>query len=179
MNLFVLWTESYGEALKASNQLAMAGGHILDCSIIGKWSQVLVHFEGTGGEKHIEALSIKPGHKKAWLPGLKQQIVESYLSLSTNKVADFLLSIESAFIGDIFEILQITDLELYPIVDLRLLRFSEPKVLLLLTGADRNSDQLQVILENKKAQGKIIFDFDLIKSVIPAVKDLFHYSESN
>lgn len=179
MNLFVLWTASYGEALKVANQLASQGAHVLDCSVIGKWSQVLVHFESSNGEKKIAELNLKPGHKKSWLPGLKKQIVESYLSLSSNKVADFILSIETSFIGDVFEFLQTTDLEQYPIVDLRLLRFSEPKVLLLLTGADHLSDQLQVILENKKAQGKIGFEFEVIKSITPAIKELFHHSENN
>jgi hypothetical protein len=179
MNLFVLWTESYGEALKVSNQLAAVGGHLLDCSVIGKWSQVLVHFENTDGEKHIADLKLKPGHKKTWLPGLKQHIVESYLSLSSNKVIDFILSIETSFIGDVFDFLQTIDLEQYPIVDLRLLRFSEPKVLLLLTGQESHCDQLQVILENKKAQGKIVFGFEIVKPIIPAVKELFHHSETN
>jgi hypothetical protein len=179
MNLFVLWTESYGEALKVSNQLAAVGGHLLDCSVIGRWSQVLVHFENANGEKHISALKLKPGHKKAWLPSLKQSIVESYLSLSSNKVADFILSIETSFIGDIFEFLQTVDLNQYPIVDLRLLRFSQPKVLLLLTGPESHSDQLQVILENKKAQGKISFDFEVVKMIVPQVKELFHHLETN
>ncbi len=178
INLFVLWTESYGEALNVANQLAAGGGHLLDCSVIGKWSQVLVHFEN-GGEKLVADLKIKPGHKKTWLPGLKKQVVESYLSLSSNKVADFMLSVETSFIGDVFEFLQTIDLEQYPIVDLRLLRYSEPKVLLLLTGADAHSDQLQVILENRKAQGKIGFEFEVIRSITPGIKELFHHSENN
>lgn len=178
MNVFVLWTESYGEALKVSNQLATEGGHILDCSLIGKWAQVMVHFESSAGGTAIAALKLKPGYKKAWLPELKQEVVESYLSLSTNKVQNFLFSIEASFIGDVFEFLQTVDLNLFPIVDLRLLRFSEPKVVLLMTGAEGNFDQLQVILENKKAHGKINFDFEMIKSVVPAVKELFHHSEN-
>lgn len=178
MNLFVLWTESYGEALKVANQLAIHGGHILDCSVIGKWSQVMIHFEKLESEKHFSSLQLNPGHKKAWIPGLKAQIIESYLSLSSNKVVDFLFSIETPFVGDVFELLQNLNLEIYPIVDFRLLRFSEPKTLLLLTGSDKDSDQLQVILENIKAQGKNGFHFEMTKSVVPAVKELFHHVES-
>lgn len=179
MNLFVLWTESYGEALRVANQLASNGGHILDCSIIGKWSQVMVHFEKSGAEKIISELSLRPGYKKTWIPSLKTQIVESYLSLSSNTVADFLLSIEASFVGDIFELLQGLNLELYPIVDFRLLRFSEPKVLLLLTGAHKDSDQLQVILENRLARGRNGFRLEMTPSVVPAIKELFHHSGIN
>lgn len=178
MNLFVLWTESYGEALKVANQLATNGGHVLDCSIIGKWSQVMVHFEKLDSEKYLSNLQLNPNHKKAWIPGLKSQIIESYLSLSSNNVADFLLSIETSFVGDVFELLQNLNLEHFPIVDFRLLRFNEPKTLLLLTGSEADSDQLQVILENIKAQGKNGFHFEMTKSVVPAIKELFHHVES-
>lgn len=179
MNLFVVWTDSYGEALKTANELAEKGGHVLDCSIIGKWSQVLVHFDKVDIEKTLAQMTFRSEHKRAWLPGIKNQIVESYLSLSTNSVNDFLLSVETPFIGDVFELLQAVNLERFPIVDLRLLRFNEPKSLLLLTGASTDADQLLVLIENLKAQGKTGLRCELIKSVTPAIKDLFQYSESN
>jgi len=178
MNLFVLWTESYGEALKAANHLASNGGHILDCSVIGKWSQVLVHFEKLEDEKHLSELQLNPGHKKAWIPGLKTKVIESYLSLSSNTVSDFLLTVETMFVGDVFDLLQSLNLELYPIVDFRLLRFNEPKTLLLLTGLEKNSDQLLKILENIKAEGKSGFHFEMTKSVVLAIKELFHHVDN-
>lgn len=177
MNVFVLWTESYGEALASANHLALGGGHILDCSMIGKWSQVLVHFEDVNSEKKISELKLGAEHKKAWFPDIKNNIVESFLSLSTQKVNEFLLSVETPFIGDIFELLQSVNLEQFPIVDLRLLRFNEPKSLLLLTGALSDSDRLLVLIENLKAQGKNNLRCELISLVAPAIKDLFHYSE--
>jgi hypothetical protein len=177
MNLFVLWTESYGEALKTANQLAEQGGHILDCSIIGKWSQVLVHFGDVKAEKIVSELRITSQHKKTWLPEIKKQTVESYLSLSTQKIEEFLITVETPFIGDIFELLQAVNTDQYPIVDLRLLRFNEPKSLMLLTGAAKEADQLLVIIENFKARGKTNLQVEIIKSVAPPIKELFHYSE--
>ena len=176
MNLFVLWTESYGEALMSANTLASYGGHILDCSIIGKWSQVLVHFHQIPSDTRFLQLPPKGLHKKIWLPSLKSQIVESYLSLSTQSVTDFLLTIETTFIGDIFDFLQHVDLDQYPIVDLRLLRFSEPKSLLLLSGKADSADGLLVILENLKSQGKINFQIEMVRPVAEPIKDLFSYS---
>ncbi len=176
MNLFVLWTESFGESLKVSNLLASGGGHLLDCSVIGRWSQVLVHFDQPPADKALLSPKLSAPHKKTWLPEIKDQIVESYLSLCTHKVSDFLLSIETSFIGDVFKFLQIINLEQFPIVDLRLLRFNEPKVLLLLTGSGQDSDQLLIIMENLKALGEINFQFELVMPVQTAIKDLFHYS---
>lgn len=176
MNLFVLWAESYGEALKSANTLASHGGHLLDCSIIGKWSQVLVHFPEVPSDTSFLQVPLKGLHKKTWLPGLKSQIVESYLSLSTQSVGDFLLTIETTFIGDIFDFLQHVDLSQYPIVDLRLLRFNEPKSLLLLSGSSNGADALLVILENLKSQGKVSFQFEMVRPVAEPIKDLFSYS---
>ena len=175
MNLFVLWTESYGEALNAANQLALEGGQILDCSIIGKWSQVLVHFQTIPQDSIFSTLSLTARYKKTWLPNIKDQIVDSYLSLSTTPVQDFILTIETSFIGDIFDFLQVVNLERFRIVDLRLLRFNEPKSLLLLTGAEVDADQILVVIENLKAQGKINFQFELVKSLHNQVKKLFSY----
>lgn len=184
MNLFVFWTESFGDALKVANQLASTGGHLLDCSIIGKWSQVMVHFENLTSEVDLSKITSRSAYKKAWLPNIKNQIVESYLSLSTTKVSDFLLSVETPFIGDVFEFLQGIDLTLFPIVDLRLLRFNDPKSLLLLTGKQGDGDELMVIIENFKARGKIGFKSDemvieMIHPVLTPIKDLFHYSENS
>lgn len=176
MNLFVVWTESYGEALKISNLLSNQGGHVLDCSIIGKWSQVMVHFEDKTIEKSLSSLALTNTHKKAWLPGIKNEIVESYLSLSTQKVGEFLLTIEADFIGDVFELLQVLNLEQYPLVDLRLLRFSEPRCLLILTGAQSESDKLLVLIENLKAQGKNKFKSEMIMPVSNPIRELFHHS---
>lgn len=177
MNLFVLWTESYGEALKSANTLTSNGGHLLDCSIIGKWSQVLVHFPQAPIESSLFQLPLKGAHKKTWLPGLKSQIIESYLSLSTQSVIDFLLTIETAFIGDIFDFLQHIDLDQYPIVDLRLLRFNEPKSLLLLSGKASAADALLVTLENLKSQGKVNFQFEMVRPVVDPIKNLFSYDQ--
>ncbi len=177
MNLFVMWTESFGEALKTSNQLVFEGAHILDCSIIGRWSQVLAHFDKAPAEQSVTRLASIGGQKKAWIPNLKDSIVESYLSLSTSPVLDFILTIETAFIGDVFEFLQVLNLEKFPIVDLRLLRFMDPKSLLLLTGNKNNADELLVIIENLKSQGKIKFQFELILNVSLPIKELFHHSE--
>lgn len=175
MNLFVMWTDSFGQALKVSNQMAEAGGHVLDCSIIGKWSQVMVNFEDIPMDRSLVNINAQGNQKKAWIPGIKNQIVESYLSLSTNRVLEFILSIETEFIGDVFEFLQALKLDQFPIVDLRLLRFNEPKVLLLLTGSMQNSDELLVILENLKSQGKINFKFELISPVGDSIKELFNH----
>ena len=102
--------------------------------------------------------------------------MESYLSLSANSVSDFILSVETQFIGDIFEFLQLIDLKKFPIVDLRLLRFNEPKSLLLLTGKSVDSDQLLVIIENLKAQGRVSFHFELINEIATPIKELFHHT---
>lgn len=177
MNLFVLWTESYGEALSAANKLALSKGHILDCSIIGKWSQVLVHFDEKPASDPSNNLNLSSKHHKAWIPGLKNQITESYLSLSINMVSDFLLSVETNFVGDVFEFLQVLNLDQFPIVDFRLLRFSEPKVLLLLTGASNDADKLLVSIENLKSQGKFNFNFELVNPVAKPIKGLFNYSD--
>ena len=178
MNLLVLWTESYGEALSAANKLALAKGHILDCSIIGKWSQVLVHFDEKPSNDPADSLNLNSKHHKTWIPGLKNQITESYLSLSTNKVSDFLLSIETSFVGDVFEFLQVLNLNQFPIVDFRLLRFNDPKVLLLLTGTSADADKLLVSIENLKSQGKFNFKFELVNPVAKPIKDLFNYSDT-
>ena len=178
MNLFVLWTESFGDALKTSNQLVAEGAHILDCSIIGRWSQVLAQFDKLPAPQSVSKLPCAATQKRAWLPDLKDSIVESYLSLSSSPILDFILTIETTFIGDIFEFLQVLNLESFSIVDLRLLRFTEPKALLLLTGYSNNADELLVIIENLKSQGKIKFQFEFISPVAPAIKELFHHSEN-
>ncbi len=171
-----MWSESFGEALKTANHLVSEGAHILDCSIIGRWSQVLAHFDTALSDQSVAKLTSGTIQKKVWIPNIKNSIVESYLSLSTSPVLDFILTIETSFIGDIFEFLQVLNLESFPIVDLRLLRFMEPKSLLLLTGHQSSVDELLVIIENLKSQGKIKFQFELVSHVSQPIKELFHHS---
>lgn len=173
--LFVMWIDSYGQALKLANSVSHEGGEILDCSVIGKWSQIMIDSENV---KNIEAMLIdipsEYNYQKKLLKNVDPRVIDAYLSLAGDKIQDFLLVIEHDFIGEVFEISQKMLAEDFRIVDLRLLRFQEPKSLLLVTGENQKIEMAQLIFQNFVAQNGLNMKMNIIENVNTKVKNLFH-----
>jgi hypothetical protein len=173
--LLVLWVESYGLALKLANSFVLNGGELLDCSVIGKWSQLIVKTENV---KSVDVILLEiptaVACQKKHLKNVDAKVIEAYLSLANEKVQDFILTIENEFVGDAFEIAQKMINENINIVDFRLLRFQEPKTILILTGAQDQLDKSQLIMQNFLAQKNVNMSINVINNLSSQVKNLFN-----
>lgn len=173
--LVVAWIESYGLALKIANLFVNKGGELLDCSIIGTWSQVLVR---TDNINDVESIFLeipeKIPFKKKILKDLDPIIIEAYLSLSGEKIKDFIFIVESEFVGDSLEFSQKMIKEELAIVDFRLLRFQIPKTITVFTGSQSQLDKTQLISQNYLAQMESKMSMTVIKEINSDIKNLFH-----
>lgn len=173
--LFILWIESYGLALKLANSFVLNGGELLDCSVIGKWSQLIVKTENI---KNVDAILLEvPADvecRKKHLKNVDAKVIEAYLSLANEKAQDFILTIENEFVGDTFEIAQKMINEKINIVDFRLLRFQEPKTILILTGQQDQLDKSLLIMQNFLAQKNINMSLNVTNNLSSQVKNLFN-----
>lgn len=174
--LFVLWTESYGLSLKLANSFAHAGGEILDCSVIGRWSQLLINTEKVSNiESHLLEIPTDVEIQKKVVKNIQPQVINSFLSLSTQKIEDFVLVIEHSFLGDVLDLANKLSLENLKIVDFRLLRHENPRCVLMITGSTQDLDKCQLVTQNYMAQTGLSFKVHFFKDVSIKIKDLFHF----
>lgn len=174
-DIVVVWTASYGKLLELSNRATHENAVLLDCSLIGKWSQAILDLSScTDVSSILKNLENDKQIKWEFFKNIESEILESYLSLANHKVEDFLLVAELDFLGDAFAIAEKFFQDGLRIVDLRLLRFSEPKVLLLLTGSESKKETTAIAVENILAQKKKNMEINIISPVNSQVKNLFH-----
>lgn len=172
MNLYGAWLKSYGQALNLSNLAARMNGHILDCSPMGKWNQVIVHFENKEDfNKWSPSLSTEELDFK--IPDLKRELIESYLNLSSNAISDFALVIEAKWLGSILKFLNQVNINEIKIVDFRLLRYLEPKIIVMLTGEYKYKSNILSALENYHALNSEKFTWTLLDSPHPKIRDFY------
>lgn len=174
--LLVLWTESYGLSLKLANSFAHADGEVLDCSVIGRWSQLLINTEKVSNIQSLllEVPSDLEVQKKV-IKNIHPEVINSFLSLSTQKIEDFVLTIEHNFLGDMLDLANKLAAESIKIVDFRLLRHENPRCVLLLTGSELDLDKSQLITQNYMAQTGLNFKVHVVKDVNIKIKDLFSF----
>lgn len=173
--LVVVWIESYGLALKIANLFADKGGELLDCSIIGAWSQVLVRTDNIIDVENIFLeIPEKIPFKKKILKDLDPIIIDAYLSLSGEKIKDFIFVVESEFLGDGLEFSQKMIKEELAIVDFRLLRFQTPKTITVFTGNKNQLDKALLISQNYLAQMESKMSMTVVKEINSHIKNLFH-----
>lgn len=177
--LFVLWCESYGLALNLANNFANVGGEILDCSVIGKWSQLLINSEKID---NLDAILLDLPQDslvlKKQIKNIHPEVINSFLSLSNQKILDFVFTIEHDFLGDALELANKLTTEKLQIVDFRLLRHENPRVILMLTGLSQDLDRAQLVTQNYMAQTGLNLKVNFFSDVNSKVKDLFFFENA-
>lgn len=174
-DIVVVWATSYGKLLELSNWAANENAVLLDCSLLGKWSQAILDLSSCKDVGFIlKNLENNKQIKWQFFKSLEKEIIDSYLSLASNKVEDFLLVVELDFLGDAFSIAENFFQDGLKIVDLRLLRFFEPKVLLLLTGNENKKEKISIAIENILSQKKKNMEINIVSPVSSQIKNLFH-----
>lgn len=178
--LLVLWCESYGQGLNLANSLANSGGEILDCSVIGKWTQLIINSERINNIDGILLdISQTSNFQKKLIKDINPEVINSFLSLSNQKIMDFVLTIEHDFLGDIFELANKLTNEKLQIVDFRLLRHENPRVILMITGSFADLDKAQLITQNYIAQAGLNLKVNCFSDVSSKVRDLFFFESTS
>lgn len=186
MNIIIAWFKNYSSALKYANTFADLGFPILDCAVIGKYSQLIVETSTLPVElsnstflENLEKCKSQSTHFK-FLKNLKKETVSSYLSLSSKPIEDFIYTIESEFLGDILEIANNLLIQNFSIVDLRLIRIYEPKVILMITGKSIHKDKAEIIFENIKSnlisgnsENKNSIQIEYLENINSQIRELF------
>lgn len=178
--LFVLWCESYGLALNLANNFANVGGEILDCSVIGKWSQLIINSEKIDNlDAVLLDLPQDSAVLKKQIKNVNPEVINSFLSLSNQKILDFVFTIEHDFLGDSLELANKLTAEKLQIVDFRLLRHENPRVILMVTGQTQDLDRAQLVTQNYMAQTGLNLKVNFFTEVSVKVKDLFFFESAN
>lgn len=177
--LLILWCESYGLALNLANSFANSGGEILDCSVIGKYSQLIINSEKINNTEGILLDNPQSSNiQKIIIKSVHPEVINSFLSLSNQKILDFVLTIEHDFLGDVFDLANKLANEQLTIVDFRLLRHENPKVILMITGGIESLDKAQLITQNFIAQTGLSLKVNCFTEIHSKVKDLFFFENS-
>jgi hypothetical protein len=132
LNLIVVQTRDIGPGFQIANRAASLDCEILELSILGKGALLIL----STGDQDPESIRSKIGDREALVSAhreLPSEIFDAYLSVHQAAVIESnLVIVEAGFLGHLFEVSQLFPLA--NIVELRMIRGSQPKAYLLLSG---------------------------------------------